>query len=233
MTRISQKPSRRLRRLDIPPADRQPSLRRGRRFTTAARRWRLPIAAGIVTPLLVDGATGVVLGCLVAVGARAAVGAASQSAKQRRVERLAVSLPFALDIAAACLNAGTPLPRAFAIAASTTRNDLGPRLQQVGRALELGETVADAFERLHGLPGIERLTAAVARSRESGAALASGLTQLAERLRLEHTDRATAAASRAGVWLALPLCLCFLPAFMLAGLVPVVLSILDLVIDVH
>lgn len=229
MNLISLTPRRRLDRLVVKPT--APPHRDAARFLKLSiNRWWPSIVAGAVAMLFVGGVTGVVVGCLIGVGARMAMNAAQQSTSRRRSDQRAMALPFALDVLAACLAAGTPLPRALKAAAMTTHNDLEPRLLQVGRALELGETVPEAFSRLNGLPGADRLTASVARSRESGAALATGFTRLAERLRIERSDHVTAAANRAGVWLALPLCLCFLPAFMLAGLVPVILSILDLVI---
>ncbi|MFD0557830.1 Flp pilus assembly protein TadB [Stackebrandtia endophytica] len=229
MNPISLKPRRRLNRLVVKPPE-SPHRGTGRRLKSSINRWWPSIVAGAVAMLFVGGVDGAVVACLVGISARTAMNAAQRSASRRRSDQRAMALPFALDVIAACLVSGTPLPRALKVAAMTTHNDLKPLLLQVGRALELGETVPEAFSRLDGMPGADRLTASVARSRESGAALAAGFTQLAERLRIERTDRVTATANRAGVWLALPLCLCFLPAFMLAGLVPVVLSILDLVI---
>ncbi|PSK61713.1 hypothetical protein B0E53_06380 [Micromonospora sp. MH33] len=71
------------------------------------------------------------------------------------------------------------------------------------------------------------LTAASAtRSSSSGAALAGALTRLADDLRSDRSTAAEAAARRAGVLIVLPLGLCFLPAFILAGLVPVIVAVL-------
>ncbi|MGB3334581.1 MAG: type II secretion system F family protein, partial [Mycobacterium sp.] len=60
------------------------------------------------------------------------------------------------------------------------------------------------------------------RSGSSGAALAAGLGELAAQSRDEAAHTATAAAERAGVLIAGPLGLCFLPAFVCLGIVPVV-----------
>lgn len=56
----------------------------------------------------------------------------------------------------------------------------------------------------------------------SGAALADGVADLAEQSRQEAAHSAVAAAERAGVLIAGPLGLCFLPAFVCLGIVPVV-----------
>ena len=81
-------------------------------------------------------------------------------------------------------------------------------------------------QRWTGCPGAERLAAAALRSANSGAALAGALTRLADDLRADRATAAEASARRAGVLIVLPLGLCFLPAFILAGLVPVIVAVL-------
>jgi pilus assembly protein TadC len=60
------------------------------------------------------------------------------------------------------------------------------------------------------------------RSASSGAALAEGVAELAAQSRHDAADAATATAARALVLIAGPLGLCFLPAFVCLGIVPVV-----------
>jgi pilus assembly protein TadC len=60
------------------------------------------------------------------------------------------------------------------------------------------------------------------RSSSSGAALAEGVAELAAQSRHDAADAATATAERASVLIAGPLGLCFLPAFVCLGIVPVV-----------
>jgi pilus assembly protein TadC len=60
------------------------------------------------------------------------------------------------------------------------------------------------------------------RSASSGAALAQGVAELADQSRHAAADAATAAAERASVLIAGPLGLCYLPAFVCLGIVPVV-----------
>ncbi len=78
----------------------------------------------------------------------------------------------------------------------------------------------------HGYDPGRQVAEAARRSAESGAALARSLTRCADDLRAQSRDRAQARLQRSAVWLVLPLGLCFLPAFLLAGLVPVVLAVL-------
>ncbi|WP_205687556.1 type II secretion system F family protein, partial [Cellulomonas endophytica] len=71
------------------------------------------------------------------------------------------------------------------------------------------------------------LAAALGPAWAAGASPVAALRALADRRRAEQRRRAREAAARLGVRLLLPLATCLLPAFVLLGLVPVVLSLLD------
>lgn len=62
-------------------------------------------------------------------------------------------------------------------------------------------------------------------SEHSGSAMTTGLHRIARDLRARAADQATAAAERAGIFIALPLAACFLPAFIVLGLAPIVISL--------
>lgn len=66
--------------------------------------------------------------------------------------------------------------------------------------------------------------AAIGRTESSGAKLAATLTRIGDRARQEAHAAAIAAARRAGVLAVAPLGLCFLPAFLLLGVIPVVIG---------
>jgi Flp pilus assembly protein TadB len=216
-------PRRRLRRLRE-LAQRQPGQ------TVAARRidpvrWAA-IAGGVSVGLLVDGWYGIAAGIATwYVLDRALRRLESRTARAARL-RAAADLPFAIDLLAACVRAGSPPAVAVRSAGVVVGGMLGERLIQVAASLGLGAAPADAWAHLHGVPGASRVAAAAVRSSESGAALARSLIRLADELRAARTTACEAAARRAGVLVVLPLGLCFLPAFVLAGLVPIVLSVL-------
>lgn len=136
----------------------------------------------------------------------------------------AAQLPFAAEMVAAVLRAGVPVDHGVLAVAEVL--PLEERLTRVGRALRLGVPADAAWRHLADLAGAHRLITAAARSSGSGAALASGLRRVAGDLRADEADRAEARARRAGVLLVLPLGLCFLPAFVLAGLTPVVIAVI-------
>lgn len=126
----------------------------------------------------------------------------------------------ALDLMAACLKAGLPVPTAIKAAG------MG-ELSQVAELLVLGADPNAAWAEALKNPATAALARAARRTARSGAALARQAAELAERTRAEARDQAEATAQRAAVAVAAPLALCFLPAFLCLGVVPVVLGLAD------
>ncbi|NHB85425.1 hypothetical protein G7085_14540 [Tessaracoccus sp. HDW20] len=67
----------------------------------------------------------------------------------------------------------------------------------------------------------------VARAERSGTALADVLRTHAEDARRDCHDEAQKAARRVGVRSVVPLMVCFLPAFILVGVVPIIAGLLS------
>ncbi|MFG2053998.1 type II secretion system F family protein [Micromonospora sp. NPDC048930] len=182
--------------------------------------------ASVAALVLVGGWAGLIAGVLTGVAAdRLLRRIEPRTARERRL-REAADLPLAADLLAAALRAGAPVDRSVLAVAEALGGPLADRLGRVGRTLELGGTAAESWAHLHPVSGAERLAAAAIRSSDSGAALAGALTRLADDLRSDRAAAAEATARRAGVLIVLPLGLCFLPAFILAGLVPVIVAVL-------
>jgi pilus assembly protein TadC len=191
------------------------------------RTVRVAAALGALTTVVVVGdLLGLIGGALVAVALTRLLPRIEPAAVRRRRAREVAELPLAADLLAAVLRAGAPIDRAVLTVAETLDGPLGDRLRRVGRALRLGAGPTESWAALTSVPGAERLVAAVVRSSASGSALAGALTRLADDLRDDRITEAEAAARRSGVLLVLPLGLCFLPAFILAGLVPVIVAVL-------
>ncbi|HZN20089.1 MAG TPA: type II secretion system F family protein [Micromonosporaceae bacterium] len=188
-------------------------------------RWAA-LLAGAAVAIVAGGWWGVLAG---AAGA-AVLGAVlshlpSQATRQERL-RIAADLPLGADLLAAALRAGAPVDRACTAVAAALPGPLGERLGRTGRALRLGAAPEDAWAYLGTEAGCDRLARAAVRSSASGAALAGALVRVAGDLRAGRAAAAEAAARRAGVLVVLPLGLCFLPAFVLAGLLPVIVALL-------
>jgi pilus assembly protein TadC len=146
---------------------------------------------------------------------------------QRRLRRAAErDLPILVDLLAAALRSGTPPARAAEVVGAAIDGPVGRRLVRVGTALRVGARPEEAWAVLAAVPDAGRIARAAVRSADSGAALTGALARLADDLRAARAARAEAAAHRLGVLVVLPLGLCFLPAFLLTGVVPVVVAVL-------
>ncbi len=176
--------------------------------------------------VVVGGWAGLIVGILASLAAdRLLRRIEPRAVRDRRLREIA-DLPLAADLLAAALRAGAPVDRSVLAVAEALGGPLADRLGRVGRTLELGGTAAEAWAHLNPVAGADRLVSAAIRSSNSGTALAGALTRLADDLRSDRGIAAEAAARRAGVLIVLPLGLCFLPAFILAGLVPVIVAVL-------
>jgi pilus assembly protein TadC len=184
------------------------------------------LLGGAVAAILVGGWTGLAIGALLAVCLDPLLRRLEPAAARRQRLREAADLPLAADLLAAALRSGAPTGRAVAAVAEVLAGPLGVRLSAVARTLQLGGDPEEAWAYVAPVTGGDRLTRAAVRSSASGAALARALSRLADDLRADQALAAEAAARQAGVLIVLPLGLCFLPAFILAGLVPVIVAVL-------
>ncbi len=167
------------------------------------------------------------------------------------VDRLA----FDLELVAICLQSGLTPERALMLAAQAAGDRSG--LGRLGHAIALGQPTerqptesrqsGPAHAAAHEEPGItgggstgpitsrlpdtdERLRPVVSLidfSRRTGVALAPLLRGLSADLRRSEHRRRQLAAARLGVTLVIPLGVCILPAFILLGIVPVVITLVS------
>jgi len=126
---------------------------------------------------------------------------------------------------AVCLEAGMPVAAAVAAVAEPLDGGTGAGLRRVAGLLELGGDPAQAWQAAASDPAIDAFARAAGRSAATGAALARAARSESARVRDALTDAAEARAQRAGVLIAAPLGLCFLPAFLVLGVVPVVVGL--------
>jgi Flp pilus assembly protein TadB len=165
----------------------------------------------------------------VAVAAVVVVGRLEPAAAVRRRERVVADLPVALDLLAACLTAGSPLPDATAAVARAVGGPLGTDLDAVVAVLRLGGPPAAAWSTL-ATPELAGVARTLARAAETGASLATAIAEAAREQREQAQFAAEERARGAGVYAVAPLGLCFLPAFVLVGVVPVVAGLLGTVL---
>lgn len=220
-TRRERAARRRLRLLmgTAPPA------RHGRRWPGMAsvREWA-PLA-------------GVALGAFALVGgvpgAAAGLGAAyALRRRQRRPRpagpadqaRAARQLPLAADLMAACVAAGAGPREAAEAVGPSLGGPLGEALTRAAAELRLGGDPAQCWGRLDRL-GCRELARCMERATTTGVPPVEEIARLAAGCRAEHARFGAARARRAGVLITAPLGLCFLPAFLLVGVAPVVMGL--------
>ncbi len=139
----------------------------------------------------------------------------------------AADTAFLADLLGACLIAGLPVPTAVSTVADVATGPVAEVLRSTGNALALGASAESAWQHARNHPDTAELARAACRTASSGSALAAQFFALAERIRNAATDRVEARAQRASVLVAGPLGLCFLPAFLCLGVIPVVLGLAD------
>src|SRR6185437_15016921 len=135
-----------------------------------------------------------------------------------------LAVASSLDVLSVCLAAGMAVSTAAEATASSAPPTLALVLRRAADLLALGADPAVAWSAPDGSADaqIDALLKLARRSSVSGAALADAVSGLAAQCRQDAVHTAAATAERAGVLIAGPLGLCFLPAFVCLGVVPVI-----------
>ncbi|MFF1902285.1 type II secretion system F family protein [Kitasatospora sp. NPDC058218] len=193
------------------------------------RRAVLAAGAGAGAAVLLGGGTGVVAGAMLAVGLYRRL-SRSQSPVARRLaweeEQLARQLPFTAELLAACLGSAASPAAAVAAVGRSVGAPMGPRLVTIAAELALGAPPEVCWSRLgEEHPSLAPLARCLVRTSLSGAPAAGPLIGLAQGCRSAAARAAHARVRRAGVLATAPLGLCFLPAFVLISVVPVVMGL--------
>jgi Flp pilus assembly protein TadB len=127
-----------------------------------------------------------------------------------------------VDLLAACLRAGRPPQQSLITVATAVQGPLADLFTEVAHHLALGTDPADAWSHLRSEPACAPFARAIDRSIRSGAPLSRTLEHLADDTRQAHHHAADQQARAIESRTALPLGLCFLPAFVLLSIVPTI-----------
>jgi pilus assembly protein TadC len=181
-------------------------------------------AAGLAAWALLGGAVGTGLGIAVALAGPRLLARLDHTVPDSA--ELTAQLPLALDLLAACLAGGAAPETAVSAVAAAFPGPCGSRLHRVAAALRLGSAPAEAWSALGvGRDAAGAAARALARAAEGGAPVADAVQRVASDARRRRQADAHRRASRAGVLAVLPLGVCFLPAFVLLGVVPAVVGL--------
>lgn len=185
-----------------------------------SRRKRLMLVAGIAPLSFVLTTRAVVVALVVAAGLVA--GRLRRTSQSARPD---VALTF--DVLAACIEAGAMPAAAARAAGGAATDDVALALGAVATGLERGDDPDDVWNVAGArVPALEPAARACRRTAVTGAAVADELRRAAGSSRAQRAAEQRRRVRRASVWLVLPLGLCFLPAFVLVGVVPLVAALL-------
>jgi pilus assembly protein TadC len=152
------------------------------------------------------------------------LGALEPLASHRRRQRSIMDAPVALELLAGALAAGLPPRTATAAVVDALDGPVADDLARVLAAVEVGMSDALAWRGLRGHPALGEAAADLARSVESGTMMVETLAHHARTARRRRQAAVEVAAKAVGVRCVLPMMICFIPAFLLLGIVPTVVS---------
>lgn len=189
---------------------------------SATARACICVVAGCFLGQLLGGTIGAVAGAPAGLALSLWVGRLEPPSVARAREEVDRDLPLALELLAACASVGRAPQESLPVVATAVGGALGRRLDEVTMRLALGADPVAEWRRVSRDRQLGGLGRTMLRSAEYGAPLADGLTRLAEDRRRERRTQTQMRARSVGVKAAGPLAACFLPAFMLIGVVPTV-----------
>jgi Flp pilus assembly protein TadB len=186
------------------------------------RRLALCVGACTAAAWLLGGSFMVVCGVPAGAGLSWWLGRLESPSQAREREAIARDLPLAAELLAACVFAGRPVDDGLRLVSRAVGGPLSCRLDSVTTRLALGADPLTEWRRATGDAQLAPFARTMARTLESGAPIGDALTRLAEDRRRERRTRTQLRARNVGVKAAGPLAACFLPAFMLIGIVPTI-----------
>ncbi len=151
-----------------------------------------------------------------------------QRSNRQQIEQSSRDAPIMIDLLAAALASGATVRDSIVVVREAL--DESPLADVLGRVISMVDLGADAREAWKPWvddPALGRLAQAIMRTQDSGAALVQVLDETSLELRRLHQRTVQVAARSAGVKAVIPLAVCFLPAFFLLGVVPIVASLFD------
>lgn len=187
-----------------------------------------PIAAALAAVgifVLIGGIVGIAFGLGALVVIPKLLDEIERRQKSAQLALLARQVPQIADILAAALAAGVPIPGATKAVGAAISEPASTVLTGIARAQDLG---ADPVETWRTAPEpLRPIGHALARTQRTGASVSDVLHGLAEDSRRQQRTLLEVAARTAGVRAVAPLAACFLPAFLLLGVVPVVVTLAE------
>lgn len=131
-----------------------------------------------------------------------------------------------VELLAVCLAAGSSMGHALDVVAQVSGEETAAVLERVSAPMGVGVVEQQAWLELQSDEAWRQVASDVARSARSGTSLVEVLQVHAEEARMIAEEQALQSARTAGVRSVVPLMACFLPAFVLVGVLPIIAGLL-------
>lgn len=204
-----------------------PLARSGELAWVARHRLLLALGAASAGITLVGGGAGVVVAAALGAAVWRVAGGVESPQGRRDREAIRSELPSLVQLLGIALSAGDSVSGALTSATLALPGPAADALLLARWRLEVGVPPEDVWRELGTRPGLEPLGRALARADVSGARVAAAVERLAADLALGARTEVEDRARSVGIRAAVPLGVCFLPAFLLVGIVPVVAAGLE------
>jgi len=194
----------------------------------SSKRWAVPscLLCAAVAWLLLGGLIGGLAAIAIALAGPRVLARLEPAGTRANRLALEAAAPMVADLLAACLASGASTAVATKATAEALGGPVAEVLNQCVTQFNLGANAARVWQPLSDEPALAPIARAILRSTQTGAPLTAVLLRVADDLRLARRTQLEQAAKTVGVKAVAPLGLCFLPAFMLLGVVPLIASLI-------
>jgi pilus assembly protein TadC len=176
--------------------------------------------------VFVQGRAGPIAGVVAAIAAWVLIGRAEPAHVRARHDAVRRDLPHVVALFAATLRAGAAPSDGITLVCAALPGAAADRLAVVAARLSLGLDPVQVWSSLADDPQLGRLGRTLARAQQSGAPVVAAVERLGDELERAARADTEERARAVGVKAAVPLGLCLLPAFVLIGIVPLVVALL-------
>lgn len=142
--------------------------------------------------------------------------------RSHRQRSLSGQAPVVADLLATAIAAGATIGEAMVVVTEAVDEPIRSRLRTVVNAIDMGADHHSAWVEWLDEPALAPIAQAIIRSQHSGSPVSVVLDAAAADMRHSYRAEVEARARAAGVRVVAPLALCYLPAYLLVGVVPVV-----------
>lgn len=186
--------------------------------------WFAAALAAFTTTRFISGWLGFAAAAVVALFVRRWVSGLESSGEKARRDQINRDLPFAVDLVVAALAAGRPPGQVLRVVGEAVGGPLEREFQSTSAKLELGADPVDVWREMAEHTELSVLGRSFARAHQTGASMTTVLDRCVQDLRRQRRAVLQQRARSVGVRTAAPLGACFLPAFILVGIVPTIVG---------